>query len=95
MNGKEGPAAFVYKITQIYLLMVQISKGELVFSSVGPVKLIHGHRLSGKMNHILAQYRLEGIFGFVCARFSKKYLVLFSSKHPILEAFFIKNPKTL
>ena len=51
-------------------------EGGLLFSSDGPVKLIHGHWLhsSSKMHHTLAQYRFEGIFGFVCARFSKKYL---------------------
>ena len=51
-------------------------KGELLFSSVGPVKLIHGHwlRSLSKMHHILSQYRFEGIFGFVCAKFSKNYL---------------------
>ena len=54
------------------------------------------------MHHILAQYRFEGIFGFVCAGFPKKYLevlfyilLLFSPKHPLLEAFLlIKTPKT-
>ena len=54
----------------------KVTKGELLFSSVGPVKLIHGHwlRSSIKMHHILAQYTFEGIFGFVCVGFSKKYL---------------------
>ena len=69
---------------------------EILFSSVGLVKLIHVHRLcsSSKMHHILAQWRVEGIFGFVCAWFPKKYLyvlfkiiVLLSPKHPILKAF--------
>ena len=79
-------------------------KGELLFSSVGPVKLIHGHWLcsSSKIQHILAQYRFEYLFGFVYAGFSKKYLevlfnnpVIFSPKHPLLEAFLlIKAPKT-
>ena len=50
-------------------------KGELLFSSVGSAKLIHVHWLcsSSKMHHILAQYMFEGIFGFVCGGFSKKY----------------------
>ena len=85
------------------LLSVEV-KGELLFSSVGPVKLIHGHwlRSSSTMIHILAQYRFEGMFGFVCGGFSKKYLlilfhilVLFSPKHTILETFLlIQTPKT-
>ena len=51
-------------------------KGKLLFTSVGPVKLIHGHWLcsSSKMHFILAQYRFEGIFGFVFADFSKQHL---------------------
>ena len=46
-------------------------KGELLFSSVEQVKLIHGHWLcpSSKMHHLLAQQRFEGIFGFVCDGF--------------------------
>ena len=79
-------------------------KGELLFSSVGPLKLIHVQwlRSSSKMHHILVQYTFEGIFGFVWAGFSKKYLlvlfsilVLFSPKHPLLQVFLlIKAPKT-
>ena len=74
-----------------------VFKGELLFSSVGPVKFFHGHQLcsSYKMHHMLAHYKFEGIFGFVCAGFSKKIplgtfciLLPFSPKHPLLEAFF-------
>ena len=66
----------IYLMNLIILIIMVNFKGELLFSSVGPVKLIHGHWLHSttKMHHILAQYMFGGIFGFVCAGFSKKYL---------------------
>ena len=50
------------------------------------VKLIHAHWLhcSCKMHHILAQYRCEGIFWFVCARFTKKVLFPLQKKGTLL-----------
>ena len=66
---------FFTDIEGIFTLLFQHwCKAELLFSSVGPLKLIHGHwlRSSSKMHYILAQYRFEGIFGFACVGFFQK-----------------------
>ena len=77
-------------------------KGELLFRSVNLLKLINGHLCcsSSKMDHIFAQYRFECILNFYALDFPKNtfyIIVLFSSKHRILEAFFlptsIKHPQ--
>ena len=71
-------------------------KRELRFSSVGIIKLIYFFKENAPY------FGSIEVFGFVCARCSKKYLqvlffilVLFCPKYPIVEAFLVqKQPKS-
>ena len=77
------------------------AKGELLFSSVEQVKLIHVHwlRPSSKMHHFFFGSIEVWWYIWICMRqISQKIiwstfyiLVLFSLKYPILELFLVKN----
>ena len=71
-------------------------KGELLFSSVGPLKLIYGHwlRSSRKCTIIWLNIGLRVYLDLYVPDLLFSILVLFSQKHPLLEVFLLlKTPK--